>query len=171
MSDRKNVFPIIVIALLGFTVYLNSLGNAFIWDDTQLVCNNAYIRSWGFLPQIFSQHLGAGAGSRYSFYRPLQLITYVWDYSLWGLNPAGYHLTNVLCHIFAALCLYWLVLILFRDTLLSFLTALLFIVHPVLTEAVTYISGRADPLAFIFIMLTFICYLKFLRAKKIRFFY
>lgn len=167
MPDRKHFFAIIIVVVLGFTVYANSLGNAFLWDDINLVEKNVYLRSWRYLPRVFSGNIGAGAGIPYPFYRPLQIITYMLDYSLWGLNPLGYHFSNIIYHILAALCFYWLVLILFRDSLLSLLTALLFVVNPVLTEAVTYISGRAYPLALIFVSLTFICYLKFLQQRKI----
>ena len=70
------------------------------------------------------------------------------------------NLTNTLLHVLSALGLYWLVLTMFSDDRLAFLSAGLFVVHPVHTEAVTYISGRADPLALMFLMLTFIFYLK-----------
>ncbi len=88
------------------------------------------------------------------------------DYSLWKLNVQGYHLTNILLHILVALAIFWLINVLYDDWLLSLFTSLLFIVHPIHIEAVTYISGRADPLATIFILLCFIFYLKSLRLNS-----
>jgi tetratricopeptide (TPR) repeat protein len=82
------------------------------------------------------------------------------DYSLWKLNPTGYHFTNVFLHILAALCLFWLLRFVFGDALQSFVASLFFVIHPIHTEAVSYISGRSDPLVASFMFLTFIFYLK-----------
>jgi len=148
--------------MLGVFAYANSLEGEFIWDDVGLVENNADIKSFTGLPRIFSTNIWAGIGENSTAYRPLQMATYFIDYSLWRLNPWGYHLTNVLLHILAALALYWLITLLFKQRLLALFSALIFICHPVQTEAVAYISGRADLLAAIFIFLSFGFYLKLL---------
>jgi tetratricopeptide (TPR) repeat protein len=77
------------------------------------------------------------------------------------LDVRAYHLTNICLHILVALALYWLLLLLFSDPLLSLITSLLFVVHPIHTEAVTYISGRSDSLAALFILLCLIFYIKY----------
>jgi len=162
---RKSVLiQLILIIILGFSVYSNCLDGKFIWDDFGLVKNNDYIKSWGNLPEIFTKGIGAGGGS--NFYRPLQMATYVADYSLWKFNPVGYHLTNTLLHILAALAIYWLINIIFSSRMLAFLTAALFVAFPAHTEAVSYIAGRADSLAVIFILLTLIFYIKSLSFAR-----
>jgi tetratricopeptide (TPR) repeat protein len=167
MNKNTILLSLILIALLGFAVYFNSLSGEFIWDDNLLVKQNIYIRSWANLGDIFTRHIGGGATVvEGSSYRPVQIITYMIDYSLWGLNPFGYHFTNILLHIFAALALYWLVTILFGNLFLSLVTAVLFVVHPVHTEAVSYIAGRADSLALGFMMLCFVFYVKSLRVRS-----
>jgi tetratricopeptide (TPR) repeat protein len=102
-----------------------------------------------------------------AFYRPLQAFTHMVDYSLWKLNPSGYHAMNIFLHILASLSLYWLVNIIFQDKLLSFFTAILFVVHPIHTEAITYISGRADPMALLFMLISFIFYIKYLKTENV----
>jgi tetratricopeptide (TPR) repeat protein len=157
---NKNIISIILIAILGFSVYFNSLGGKFIWDDRYLVRDNPYIKSFSNIGDVFTKDIGAGAGIKSNSYRPLQLVTYMLDYAFWGLDVRGYHLTNVLLHIFTALCLYWLLNIFLKDNLVSLFAASLFVIHPIHTEAVSYISGRADSLAALFMLLCFIFYVK-----------
>jgi len=157
---------IFLIIVLGFAVYSNCLDGKFIWDDFGLVKDNAYIKSWLNFPEIMTKGMGAGSGSSSNFYRPLQMVTHMVDYSLWKLNVVGYHLTNTLLHISAALAVYWLINIIFCSQPLAFLTASLFVAHPVHTEAVSYISGRSDSLSAIFILLSLIFYIKSLSSVR-----
>ena len=163
----KSAIFIILIIILGFTIYFNSLGGDFIWDDFNLIKGNIYIRNWSGLSQVFTKSICAGIGESSTFYRPLQMATYIADYALWKLDPRGYHLTNILLHLLAALALYWFVKALFNNGILALFSSLLFISHPVQVEAVAYISGRADLLVTIFILISFLSYLKFLQTKKI----
>jgi len=127
-------------------VYANALGNAFLWDDRFLVVGNTAIKHWANVATIFARPLFPDAiGSRY--YRPLQTLTYLLDYQLWGLRPWGFHLTNVLLHTGTALLLFRLGMLVLRDARAALAGAVLFAVHPIHTEAVTYVSGRSDPLA------------------------
>ena len=163
----NNHLPAVFLILaLGFIVYLNSLNGKFIWDDEVLVNNNTYIRNWHNITNIFTKDIGTGGGAGYNYYRPLQIFTYLIDYSIWGLNVKGYHLTNILLHSLVALAIYWLVNILFGNIFLSLCASALFIVHPIHTEAVAYISGRPDSLAALFMLLGIIFYIKYLDGKN-----
>ncbi|HPM42598.1 MAG TPA: tetratricopeptide repeat protein [Candidatus Omnitrophota bacterium] len=161
---------IFLIIVLGFVVYANSLGGKFLYDDARLVENNVYIKKWENLPKVLTEDIGAGAGSSYNyynFYRPIQMITYMIDYSLWGKDPFGFHLTSILLHIAVALALYGLLNIFFGDRRVSFFAALLFAVHPVHTEAVSYIAGRADMLVALFVLLFLARYVKSLDGSPV----
>lgn len=160
-SVKKRILFIFLIIAAGFSVYFNSLDSDFIWDDEILVRDNPYIRSWSGVKDVFTKDIGTGYGKRYEFYRPIQMLTYIIDYSFGGLNVRAYHITNTLLHILVALAIFWLINILYSNQLVSFLASIFFITHPVHTEAVTYISGRADLLASLFILLSFITYLKY----------
>jgi protein O-mannosyl-transferase len=160
MDKKITIISMLLIAALGFIIYAPSLNGKFIYDDRFLVRDNSYTKNPMSLPKVFTQDIGSGADEKYSFYRPLQIITYMADYSLWGLNVFGYHLTNIILHILAAFTIYWLVYLLFSNALLSALVGLLFVCHPMHTEAVSYISGRSDPLSLIFLVLTFILYIR-----------
>lgn len=145
------IIQIVLIIILGFVIYANSLNGKFIWDDEFLIKDNTYIKDWQKIPKLFTPT---------TFYRPLQMVTYTMDYFLWGLNVKGYHIGNILVHILVGLCIFWLINILFNNRILSFLTSILFLVHPIHTETVAYISGRADSLSVLFIFLCFIFYIK-----------
>ena len=160
MAYRRTVLACLALAILGFTIYVNSLEGEFIWDDHVLIANNKYIESWNYIPEIFSQDIGAPAGERYNFYRPVQILTYKIDYLIWRFDAGGFRLTNIIIHILAVLCIYWFFSIIFKDSLLSFWASLLFLVHPVHTGAVYYISGRPDLLALLFMLLCYIFYIK-----------
>lgn len=155
------VFVLLIIAL-GFLVYANALGGKFLYDDDKLIRDNIYIKSWDTIGKIFSKDIGAGAGVgyRFNFYRPVQMLLYMAIYSLCKLNPFGYHLASVLIHIAAALSIYFFANLLFNNKTLSFFAGMLFVAHPIHTEAVSYIAGVADPLAALFILLSFIFYIK-----------
>lgn len=149
-----------LIIIIGFAVYANSLRGQFIWDDDTLIKENVLLRSWNNIGRFFTTDIANSGGTLSSSYRPLQMISYTADYSFWKLNVFGYHLTNILLHILAALGIYALIAFLFKNKLLGWITGILFAVHPIHTEAVAYISGRADILSLLFILSCFLIYLQ-----------
>jgi len=170
---RRDIFPgtvtaMALIALFVLAVYANSIWGGFIWDDRHFIEDNVYIKQLSSLPALFTKHIGSGANIWYFSYRPVQMLTYMAEYQLWGLNAAGYHFTNVFLQVLAALSVYWMVRTVFGGGILPFFAAALFAVHPVHAAAVTYISGRADPLALIFMMMSFIFYVRGVRAGSTR---
>ncbi|MBI5145176.1 MAG: tetratricopeptide repeat protein [Candidatus Omnitrophica bacterium] len=88
------------------------------------------------------------------------------DYSIWQLDPKGYHLTNILIHLLVALAIYFLIIAIINDHVISLFAALLFVVHPLNVETVASISDRADSLAALFMLLSIIFYLKYLKQQN-----
>ena len=154
------ILSMVLIMAAGFLVYANALQGDFLWDDETLVEFNPYIKDWAQLGKIFTSRLGSIAQEAGAFYRPVQTLTYLLDYSFWRLNVVGYHLSSTIWHILTAIGVFALIQQLFGRRRLSLLTALLFVVHPIHTEAVSYISGRADPLATCFMLFAFVLYLR-----------
>ncbi|MBP7055244.1 MAG: tetratricopeptide repeat protein [Candidatus Omnitrophica bacterium] len=165
-----SIAHIAIIAVLGFIIYANSFGNQFLYDDDRLIVDNIYVKNLSYLPKVFTQDIGAGANFSYSFYRPVQIFTYMIDYFLWGLSVFGYHLTNTIMHILVGIFIYIFISSLFKNTRAGFFTSILFMVHPVHVEAVAYISGRADVLAGLGIAAFFTFYIKYLDSNKTAFF-
>ena len=154
-----------LLAAVAFLVYLNSFGNAFVWDDVVLIQNNPAVKTWSALGAIFSKDILPGGGHG-DYYRPLQMASYLVDYSIWRSDTLGYHLTSTALHAAAAVLLYRMALLLLGSTGAAFTAALLWAVHPVHTEAVTYLSGRSDPLSAVFLLLAL---LAFARDRASRF--
>lgn len=159
----KAVFILIVIIFAGCFSYFSSLLNPFIWDDIALIVENIHIRDIGYIPRLFLE------GSYYqgiigNFYRPVLTASFSLDYHFWGFEALGYHLTNTFFHLCNSLLIYYLVWLLVRRRTVAFLTAVLFVAHPVHTEAVTYISGRGDPLTAFFSLLSIIYFIRYFRS-------
>ncbi|MDD5449443.1 MAG: tetratricopeptide repeat protein [Candidatus Omnitrophica bacterium] len=161
------LLSVALIIILGLAVYANSLNGKFVYDDETLIMKNAFIKDWSILPKVFTEDTGKGAGERYFFYRPLQIISYAVDYHAWRLNVVGYHLTNVILHILVTLCIYWFINILFGDKIISIITAIFFVTHPIHTTVVSYISTRAESLYLLFMLISFIFYIKSSKTKGI----
>jgi tetratricopeptide (TPR) repeat protein len=146
---------ILLIVLACLIVYGASLSYGFIWDDIWLIVENPQIKSPDVIYRAFS-----GAFFRIPFYRPLVTLLNAASYFLFGLRPFYYHLTNLLLHILNAVLLYELLVIFLRASpVAALLGALLFAVHPVHTEAVSFISGRTDLLATFLLLLGLWTYL------------
>ena len=158
----KNIFTFIAIFFIGIAIYGNVLDGDFIWDDESFVVNNEYIRSFKWLPQYFKDHraLAVGGISKDS-YRPFVPLSYAIDYKIWGLDPFGYHLTNILFHIFNAFFVFWMAILISKRYLFALFCSLIFLVHPVQTEAVSWIAGRGNVLFLFFYLLSFVLYIKY----------
>lgn len=160
---KIRLLHIILIALVGFTIYVNSFGNDFVYDDEILVVNNVYIRGLQHIKEVFTTdlHVFDDPGlQKGNFYRPIVALFFMLDYFLWKLEPLGYHITNTLLHIFNAILIYLIVQMLLRDSRVALICAILFVIHPIHVEAVAYIAGRADLIAVFFLLLSFYFYVK-----------
>jgi tetratricopeptide (TPR) repeat protein len=154
MAILKNLprsVAVLLIIAATFLVYWPALRNGFVWDDTALVLRDPLIRSWQLIPEGFRHFLFLDATAS-DFYRPLQRLTFTMDYALFGFGaPWGWHLTSICVHAAAAVALFFLARKLSGgSTWIAFLAALVWAVHPLQTSAVTYVAGRADPLAALF---------------------
>ncbi len=156
---------VVGIVLAGFIAYANSFRNDFVWDDASSVLLNKHVQDPAEFFQLFreDQHpFGRGQGN---FYRPLVAASFMLDFRLSydsSAQPAGsgipkvgtfvFHLTNTLWHVVAAVLLFALLTRLGAPDLVRLAVPMLYVVHPLHTEAVTYISGRADSMSATFIL-------------------
>lgn len=165
----------IVIFILASLCYINSINGSFVFDDTEAIVNNEDAKGKTPLNEIFfNDFWGTSLNHRSSHksYRPLTILSFRLNSMFGGLNPTHFHLTNVLLH---SICC-TLSLIVFATLLkesrprLSFVSAVIFSVHPVHTEAVSGIVGRADLLCGIFYFLSIYLYAKHLDVGSLTFF-
>ena len=102
-----------IIVVLTIITYLNCLPNQFVYDDTSTIIENRLIKDWGNFPTLFTHDYFQHSGEL--TYRPLVTLSYFIDYSLWRMNPMGYHMVNVVLHTINVTLIYFLVLLLFRQ--------------------------------------------------------
>jgi Flp pilus assembly protein TadD len=155
------------LAVAGVTalVFLRSIGHDFVaWDDEALLVNNPAFRGLGWA------HLRWMVGNTMlGHYVPVAWLSFAVDHEVWGLASAGYHLTNVLLHAANAVLVYGLVVrLLGRATAWTdharrvgaIVTALLWAIHPLRVEAVSWVTGRRDVLSAFFFLLALLAYLE-----------
>ncbi|MFC1671801.1 tetratricopeptide repeat protein [Planctomycetota bacterium] len=160
MDRIKTLHIFLIIAAIGIIVYANSFQNEFVWDDDYLVLYNTQVQdpSLKNALDLFGHNLAKHGQDVTSFYRPIQELSYMMDFSIWGFEAVGYHLTSLLLHIGVAFVLFLIAAQLSKDRITGLVASVLYLVHPLHTEAVTYIAGRADSLAALFALLAFYLY-------------
>ncbi|PLX81419.1 MAG: hypothetical protein C0614_06545, partial [Desulfuromonas sp.] len=147
---ERFIFPLL--ATIGLALFLPGLtAGAFFMDDGDII-NSIRLRATLPLNELFDYR------GQNLYFRPLLTISYLIDAWLWDLKPAAMHLVNILLHVCNAtliyLCLRQLYPSQHKKIRIQPLTgAILFLIHPINTESVNWISGRSDPLAALFCLL------------------
>src|SRR5213594_3789507 len=156
-----------LIALVTFAAFLPVLQNQFVdWDDQRNFLDNHHYRGlgWTHLRWMWTTHLG--------HYIPLTWMTLGLDYLLWGMNPVGYHLTNLLLHAANAVVFFFVVRRLLARALpspsehgyalavSSGVAALVFAIHPLRVESVAWVTERRDVLSGLFYLVAILLYLR-----------
>ena len=159
----------LLVALPAFAAFLPALQNGFVnWDDDKNFLENPHYRGlgWTQLRWMFTTfHEG--------HYQPLSWLTLGVDYVVWGMDPFGYHLTNLFLHAANAVVFYFVALCLLRLAipdvsdgerqafhLSAAFAALVFAIHPLRVESVVWATERRDVLSGLFFLLTILCYLR-----------
>lgn len=155
VSLRQNWKILAFLAFLVFGVYFNSLGNDFVSDDIGSIRDNPNLGKFSYLT-YFGLNLRA-------------LVIFL-THKLFGLNPLFYRLSNILFHLGSVWTVYFLIGRFFRSPV-PFFTASLFAVHPILTEAVTWISGGPYSNGTFFALFSLLTYIIFANNKKWRFYF
>ena len=159
---RHHKIDYLLLIVLTVAVYIRTLGHEFqmSWDDNWYIVYNESIQgiSWHNLKTVFTSIYQAN-------YAPLQMISYMLDYSLWGLNPAGFMLTNIIFHTLNGLLLYRLLYNLHGERLLAVVAAAFFLIHPLQVESVAWISCRKNVLSLFFFLLSWDAYRHYRMAE------
>src|SRR6266568_8847319 len=159
----KRRYQLLFMTLAVFEIFLPTIlaGLCFV-DDVQMFKGLLQMHDWN-LKDVFTP------GGIY--YRPLLSLSFILDKEFWLLNERVMHVENVLLHLLNVALVYYLALALLPDhekeeSLLPLTAALCFGLHPVNTEAVNWISGRADVMAGTFVLLSALYLVKFKKENK-----
>ena len=168
----KSAAAVLIFILTGGIIYSNSLDVPFLFDDTQRITENSFIRVTQLDAEnmeTFFQGLKASI-----FKRPVILATFAVNYYFGRYDVTGYHIFNIGVHILNGLLLFLFI----RSTItidnrrspslhknmpadgIAFLSALLWLVHPLHTQSVTYIVQRMNSLAAMFYLISMLCYIQ-----------
>jgi Flp pilus assembly protein TadD len=151
-DNRRKVWLALGAGVLAAAVYPGSLGCGFTFDDQSIVVGNPLVRQADGLPRLVASHYWIAEARRSNLYRPLTVATYWLDFRLFGDSPRGYHFINLMVHGAVTSLLFLLFFRLSGSELASVVAAILFAVHPIHTEAVVNIAGRAELLAALFVL-------------------
>jgi tetratricopeptide (TPR) repeat protein len=152
LETASRPFLLFFLVLLGGLAYWPVVRVPFMWDDPQMILANPHIMGWtwdnlkhAFTHDVFNQGI--------PYYRPIQTLFNMVDYSLYGLRPWGYHLTNLLFHLLNVIVLFLVLgnLRFARDS--AFWIAGAFAVHPIIVQELMVVAGRAELLSSFFVLL------------------
>lgn len=152
-NRRTEVFLGTVIIFFVLFAYSPSIRNGFIWDDDQHVTNNSLLRNVHGLSEIWLTPTATPQ------YYPLVHTTFWLEYHLWGLNPLGYHIDNILIHAASSILLWRILKRLAVPG--AWLAAAIWAVHPVGVESVEWITERKNVLSGLFSLAAALTYLRF----------
>ena len=161
------------VAMITLVVFWGVLRNGFVdWDDDRVLLENLNYRGLGWLnlQWMFTTFYK-------SLYRPLTWLSFGFDYTIWGMNPFGYHLSSLLLHTANSMLVYYLAWQFYSLSTLGIsslpgalrhvvagIVALLFSLQPLRVESVAWVSARNDLLSALFFLATVIGYLKYAQA-------
>jgi protein O-mannosyl-transferase len=176
-QERNATYVAVAAGLICLAVYLRALGCGFVdWDDHGYILNNTTIRTMdrSFFATVFSP-------SYFGFWMPLTWISLAIDYRFWGVDPFGYHLTNILLHAANTGLVVLIADRLCRDRFaggpaplrsrflypgMLLLAGLLFGIHPLRAESVAWATERKDVLNGLFTLGSVLAYLRHARERE-----
>ncbi len=164
-------WPVVLAILLACIAYSNAISGDFVYDDTKQIVENRYIQEGQYTVTALTSDVWSYKGDRgrawSNYWRPAFVSWLMVNYRLFGLEPAGWHVTNIALHCVVVL-LAWVVLRrLGVAATAAGVIVWLFAVHPVHVESVTWISGSPDMLVSIFLLASFAVHLGRYRAAAV----
>lgn len=175
ITNSKHL-PFVIIAALSFALYSNTLLNDFLYDDVFQILNNKWITDIRYIPDIlFTKTWGFNTDHPLSnYYRPMMHLVFMAEYHIFGLEPWGWHLVNIIFHTMNGLMVYIIFSTLFnteaknkgadiaRANIIPLIAALIFVAHPINTEVTAWVSAIPELSFTLFLLASFYLYLRFM---------
>ena len=165
LSEQWNVFLIrVALALLTFAAFAQVLGNEFVnYDDTKYITDNPHVKR-GITGESV---IWAFTESHFFMWHPLTSLSHMLDCSLYGLNPRGHHLTNLILHTASVLLLFSILRKMTGRVCTAAFVAAAFALHPLNVESVAWAAERKNVLSGFFWMLTIAAYIRYTKQPRI----
>ncbi|MGC9054066.1 MAG: tetratricopeptide repeat protein [Candidatus Hydrogenedens sp.] len=177
LSLYEKIFYCFLLICITFLAYANTLNNDWVWDDASSVLMHKHVQNPEKIFQLFLEDQHAFGRGKGNFYRPLVSVSFMVDYllsykheqensSIPVISPLIFHITNSLWHACVVILVFLLLSKLKAPFFVSFWTSVVYAVHPIPTEAVTYISGRADMMSAVFLLGGVLSCIQYLQEEK-----
>jgi protein O-mannosyl-transferase len=148
MNLKTELRPLVLIALVAFVVFANSLGGDFVYDDNRQILRNPLIQDSTLYAKALTSDVwafkGDGTVAASNYYRPTFVAWLILNFRIFGTNPFGWHVLNLLLHILVCLLGFRLLRRWQFSQNTALAISLIFAVHPVHAESVAWISGSPD---------------------------
>lgn len=166
----NDFYVYLLFASVTFIVFGNAITGEFLYDDYTLIVANEFTKSFSHFADWFTSGSTTGAGRTLGdLWRPIPSMVYTLLYTIFGLSSAAHHITNILLHSINGLLVYKLLEKFSLTKPWSILAAVIFLIHPVQAESVSYISGLPDVLSATFILLGLNAYAEISDNRKKQF--
>ena len=157
--------PLTILLLFGFLAFAAVPSFDLVWDDLHYLHPGSALTRGSLIELVTSDWSLEGPPSGY--YRPVVTLSLAAETHLFGGAPAGHHVMNVVYHLGAALALVWAATRLLGSAPAAWLAGLFFVLHPIHTESVAWVSGRTDVIATLFFGLAIGCYVRAARVGSL----
>ncbi len=150
----------VLLFLFAFALYSPSLKYDFVWDDVEVITKSNVSFDTSYIARVVITDVYKDKTARY--YRPMIYTSIVVDKGIWGVSPFGFHLSNLIFNSASVVLFYFMVLLIFgefgieRKEAAAFLSSVLFALHPMHVESVSWVAGRSDVLCALFLFLALI---------------
>jgi Tfp pilus assembly protein PilF len=167
---RKGI-PLVWFAILAFLLFGQTINYSYTYldDQTLILGNMEKLQSSSYLPKAFSEDVFHTASGHGFYYRPILTLSFMADAMIGKGSFSVFHFSNIIYHVLATFLLFLFLVEMGYDRTRSFLFSLIFLVHPMVTQAVAWVPGRNDTLLAIFILGSFLFWLKYLKKAKTRY--
>jgi len=160
-QEKSNIFLLSAsLVFITFLVFLSAINHPFVHDDVVFIVQNPHIAHLDQWFNIFTHASLAGGGGSNAYYRPVLEIVYRLEYALFGFHAAGFHAVNLLIHVINGLLIFTLLRRFHFAQWTAYAVSLIFLIHPVQTEAVACVAGISNELCALFMILTLRCYVQ-----------
>ncbi len=162
----KHLYIYLILILGVYAAYWGLLNNGFVYDDHELIEQSLLIRSETKISEIFNTSFFEETRGKTGYYRPLTILSYKLDNEVFSINPAGFHFTSLMLHIFCVVALFLFLKEIGLNQFISIAAALIFGLSPFRVQSVAWISARSDILATLFAILALIFFNRYNRNKN-----
>ena len=155
---------VLSIIIISFLAYKDILGYFFTATDTLSMIETSRIQSFHDVVRIFTTPMmnNTTFAETTKYYRPISSLSFGIDYAIWGLNPFGYQLTDLILHIAVSVLVFFFIRALTKGSLITaWLGAVIFTVHPILIETVPAVVRRLEMIVSIFLLSSFLLFLRY----------